>query len=138
MEPSKIKILLVGACLIVAIFLLNRGPIRSPGRAHTIEIYYQVGELLIKEFGFDIQVKEFNIHSNTDKAIQVDESHWKLRGTRIVQGEPVSWNARVEWIPGGETARLLHLESNGVVYFPNPMKSELEFDADEDLRLRAK
>jgi len=32
-------------------------------------------------------------------------------------------------------ARLLHLESDGIMLYPNPMKSELEFDPDETLRI---
>ena len=55
-------------------------------------------------FGSGAWSYEMLLSSNTDTVIQVDESHWIFRGTRIAHGEHASQKARVEWIYGSEMA----------------------------------
>ena len=78
-----------------------------PGQAYPLEIYYQTGDIPIKEFGFDIPMKEFVITSNTDKAILIDDKRWNLRGNHLVNGDLVPWFVKVDYVPGSDRAQLV-------------------------------
>lgn len=138
MDRSKIKYVVVGILILIGMYLGSREQIEPPGRAYPIEIYQQTGDLLIKEFGFHIPMEEFEITSKTDKAILVDDDTWILRGNKLINGALAPWKVKARCSPGALKATLLEIKSNGSIISPNDRQSDLEFDTDEHLKLRAK
>ncbi len=138
MNRGKFKYTVIALLVIGAMYLANRSQINSPGRAFPLEIYYQTGDMLIDEFGFNIPVKEFEITSTTEKVELVESNKWRLHGQHLINGSPAIWKAYIEFEPGAPEAHLLNLESNGHKIFPNEIDSTFTFDADEELKLRTK